>query len=350
MSESEDVTIKDVIRQVKIFSSEVWRRKLWVAVIALLFSAIFVTKAYLKPITYNAKLTFMINDDEQGGAASIGGILGQIGLGGAGGGKYNYDKIFALAKSNRIVEQVLFDTATIGEETDFIANHILEQYKEYDFFNKYEEFKNFKYRNDHLSEKKSRVIFKMLLLILNGLGDPSILPNLAKISYDEKSTLMLINCSTISEELSLNIANSWYNQVSKFYIEKSVERQQSTYNHLVHKADSIYRLLYGSETALAKNSETQGLVIARGYLPRVRNSRRIEMYSEMYKEIIRNKETAEFILKSETPFFQVVDQPFLPLDKSYKKYLKNAMLGLFIGSFLSIVFVIIRFFIKEAQQ
>ena len=41
-------------------------------------------RAYHQPNTYNAKLTFMVNEDEGGGVNGIGATLGQIGFGGGG--------------------------------------------------------------------------------------------------------------------------------------------------------------------------------------------------------------------------------------------------------------------------
>ena len=37
------------------------------------------------------------------------------------------------------------------------------------------------------------------------------------------------------------------------------------------------------------------------------------MYGAKYAEVIKNKETSDLILKSETPYFQKLDEPRLPI-------------------------------------
>jgi hypothetical protein len=48
-------------------------------------------------------------------------------------------------------------------------------------------------------------------------------------------------------------------------------------------------------------------------LPKMRNLRRLEMYGAMYVEVVKNQPTAEYLLKSQTPYFQEIDVPFLSL-------------------------------------
>jgi nucleoside diphosphate kinase len=154
---------------------------------------------------------------------------------------------------------------------------------------------------------------------------------------------MFISTSSEDEELSIALAKSWYNKLATFYINKSIERQQTTYQLLSFKADSIYRLLAGSESSLATSAEKRGLVLASDNLPQARSSRNIQMYAAMYGEVIKNKETAEFILNNETPFFQVIDEPLRPLSIIKPSLVKNLIIGGIAGAFLTIfIFVGIR--------
>ena len=70
----------------------------------------------------------------------------------------------------------------------------------------------------------------------------------------------------------------------------------------------------------------------------------------MYAEVIKNKETAHFILKSETPFFQVVDQSELPISAVPKGLVKQLVTGGFLGAFLLSLFFLGRTVYKQTME
>jgi hypothetical protein len=75
------------------------------------------------------------------------------------------------------------------------------------------------------------------------------------------------------------------------------------------------------------------------------------MYGAMYAEVIKNKETADFILKSETPYFQKLDEPRLPLGGSNGLGWKLSMiLGMIAGGFVFSGLVIGRILWKDLMQ
>ena len=62
----------------------------------------------------------------------------------------------------------------------------------------------------------------------------------------------------------------------------------------------------------------------------------------------KNKETAEFILNNETPFFQIVDEPFKPLTKLESSILLQLIVGGLAGAILSILVAVLIFIISSA--
>lgn len=278
--------------------------------------------------------------------SGVGAILGQFGLGG-GGGKYNYEKIISIGLSNRILSQVIYDTTTIGNSQDLIGNHIIKIYEIDKIWDEDTVLKGFYFSNSTKSNYKSNLALSVVINRLRGDPKDPKANKICSIGFNEESTIMDIQCNTLNEDLSVAIASSWYNKLSNFYIQKSIERQVKTYETLREKADSIYRLLSGSESSLARSSDLLGLVKSTDYLPKARSTRNIQMYSTIYAEIIKNKETAEFILKSETPFFQVIDQPFKPIDKQKMSTLVQLIIGGIIGGVVSIIFILISSILKK---
>jgi len=348
--QTDEISFKDIFLKLHEFWSLTWEKRYWVVIVAVLFSLIFGLRAYLKKPTYTAELTFMVNDDEGGGMAGLGAILGQFGLGGSGGGKYNYEKIMEISRSNRIVEQVLMDSAVVEGKKDVLANHIIEIYGLHKVWNKDTILNDFIFTSRVGSDQKTNLAKKILRTQVMGNPKESSDPKLASIGFNEESTIMSIAIASENEDLSIALAKSWYNKLATFYINKSIERQQTTYQLLSFKADSIYRLLVGSESSLASSTEKRGLVLASDNLPQARSSRNIQMYAAMYGEVIKNKETAEFILNNETPFFQVIDSPMVPLNQPGNNVIVNSIVGFIMGMFITTLFFGIRLYYKSIMD
>jgi hypothetical protein len=120
-----------------------------------------------------------------------------------------------------------------------------------------------------------------------------------------------------------------------------MEPHLGTYNQLTNSADTIYRLLYGYEQALASYADqSRGIILMQNHLPKRRDQRRLEMLGAMYVAVIKNQQTAEYLLKSQTPYFQEIDVPFLPL--GHNNILNGVLtIIIFIGSLIFGVLVMV---------
>lgn len=333
------MSIKEIFELLKKYFSLVWRRKGWIISLALGMGLILGVRARLQKDTYKAKLSFMVNEDE-GGVSGIGAILGEFGFGGGGGVK-NYEKIMDIARSNKLLEQVLMENVLLQGQTDFVGNHIIQLYKYHEHWEEDSLMRGFIYSSTNISTEAAIVATKKLVSVLRGdPKDPDSRP-LLSIEYDEESTILTIYGTTEFPDLSVEIAKVWYDKVLTFYVKNSTERQQKTLDELTAKSDSIYSLLVGSETGLAKGTDKLGLIKAMDNLPTAQQSRNMQMYAAMYAEVIKNKETTEFILKSQTPYFQAIDIPTLPLKKMNKRgWFMWSVIGLIAGGLLGIGLVV----------
>lgn len=75
-------------------------------------------------------------------------------------------------------------------------------------------------------------------------------------------------------------------------------------------------------------------------------SREVEKNSNLYNNLLKTKQSLEFILKNRMPEFQIIDQTFLPTVNRPSK--PQTLLGILLGSFLSIGFIIFRKIIRDA--
>jgi uncharacterized protein involved in exopolysaccharide biosynthesis len=340
------MSIKEIFELIKKYYSLIWDKKLWIILCSLIVGLLLGVRAKLQPDIYNAKLSFMVNEDE-GGVNSIGTILGQFGFGGGNSGK-NYEKIMDIARSNKLLKQVLMEKATLQGQNDYIGNYIIQLYEYHEYWEEDSLIRDFVYTSTNGSSKAAIVATKKLVSLLRGdPKDPDSNP-LLSIEYDDESTILEIHGVTESPDLSIELAKVWYEKVLTFYVKNSTERQQKTLNELTIKSDSIYNLLVGSETGLARGSDKMGLIKAIDNLPTAQQSRNMQMYSAMYAEVIKNKETTEFILKSQTPYFQAIDIPLMPLKKVNKRgWFMWSIIGCIAGGIMGIGLIVGYDYINE---
>ena len=345
--DNDEISIKELILKTQEYLKVIWSKKIGLIAVSLLFGAGFALKAYLKPTTYTAELTFMVNQDDGGSMSGIGAMLGQFGLGGSGGGASNFDKITEIARSNKICERTLMDTATIGGTTDVLANHIIRSYDWHEDWQEDTVLADFVFTQPFVGTRQYNIALNRLIGFFKGGKKPGI----ASLGFDEKSTILTITTTAIEQELSAALTNSWYDNIQVYYVLKSTEGPKKTLQELTHKADSIYMLLSGAESGLAIGNDKLGIITTYDGLSTSRAGRNLQLYGAMYAEVIKNKETSDFILKSETPYFQKLDEPRLPLEGDNGLGWKfSIILGMIVGGFVFSGFVIGRILWKDLMQ
>ena len=182
------------------------------------------------------------------------------------------------------------------------------------------------------------------------VGTELVLP-LYSTSSSKQTSIMKLTLNTVSEELCVRFLKTIYDRLNIFYVSKSIEKQKYTYEVVVAKADSIKRLLYGREYAKANYSDThRGLVMETQQVPTQRLTRDVNMLSIMYAEAIKNAEVADFSLKNKVPFVQAIDIPMFPLKPEKTEKIKSLFIGIAIGMFIGILFIIVRRIIKDSLQ
>jgi uncharacterized protein involved in exopolysaccharide biosynthesis len=343
------ISTKEVFQDIKFYSHEVWKKKYLIMGITVLATVFYTYISMTQPKEYMAEKTFMVSDDEGGGGISS--ILGQFGLGASGGGKNNYQKITEIGRSNLIIEKVLMDSAELAGKNDIIANHLIRELDLHKSWEDSESLNGFLFTKSNMNLSSASEVKKILQSRLRGNTELPSPGGIVEITYDLESTILSITAKTPSANLSIVLAESSYAKLAEFYIDKAIQSQRATYLQLKNKADSIAGLLSGSERAYAQSSDfNQGLILTSDRLPQARSMRNIELYATMYGEVLKNKETAEFMLNSQTPYFQAIDSPYLPLYNQNKFSLVGTILFVLGIAIVAILFVVVyAYYQKEVK-
>ncbi|MCB9246150.1 MAG: hypothetical protein H6606_06925 [Flavobacteriales bacterium] len=343
MSEEKSINLRELTHKVRYYWLELWKKKWWVVLISAVVSGLFVLDAWRTPKTYPAKLTFMVNDDESGGMSGVGAILGELGFAARKGG-HNYEKIAEIALSRKILSTVLYEKIEFKGRTDFVGNHLIDYYRYNEEWENDTILSGFRFRDSLPSEARAirqrDVALEKLARILRGRPDLG-KPGIYKVDYDEESTILYLICATGNEALSIPMANAHYEKLSDFYIQQSIERQRRTYEHVKQKSDSIKRVIENTEQQLARfTDQGHGIILNTQTLPRIQLQRKLEMLYALFGESVKNVETADFLLKNSTPYFQVIDTPVGPIQPQGKSRFKALIKGGLLGSVLGLLIIL----------
>ncbi len=353
---SDDISLRDLIIRVRDFKNELINNKTIFLGFIIFFVLFLLYKSLNERPSYSATLTFMLNKGE-GSLGGLGSLLGEIGFGGK--GKYSKKKMMTLSKSRRIIGDAIFKNETVNESNDLLANHVIKHldtigkwanvpwYNK--LLNKSNPLKGFQFKSGAIDsfDLDSKAAFKAVYESIAGSANGG--AGLMSNKFDEESGIMEISINSNDPELSIALANDIFDELSKFFIDKTIEKQKATYDILKEKVDSIEGELSYKQTALAAfEDRAQGLWTKSAKLRKSKLQQEVKKLAILYGEVLKNLEIADFTLRNKTPFVQPIDRPILPLDGTKRSLPKSIIIGLILGLFLGGLFVILRKIYRDA--
>lgn len=350
--QDDEITLRDLLLKLKEYGSEIRRRWLTVALVTLPFLAWQGYVYWRTPTRYHANLTFMINEDEGGRFGGLAGLLGAFGVSES--GENNYDRILELAKSMRILREVFLTPVEIGGRRDWLGNHLIEveRVREEKWSKKGPNgeppvLQNFRFTRaevDSFSRLEQTALKSLYGVVLGGEREPGIFST----QINQDAGIMSLGLGTRSEELSIKMLEQIFSTLSRFYIEKTVEKNRFTYDIVRAKADSIRAVLAGTEYRQADfEDRSHSLLTQTDKVPIQRFGRDKQILMIMYGEAVKNLEVADFALQSKTPYIQAIDLPFAPLKATPPSKKKALLLGLGLGLFVGALVVVGRKVVGE---
>ncbi len=175
-------------------------------------------------------------------------------------------------------------------------------------------------------------------------------PGFYSTKLDEETGIMTLAAKCNAPELSIQWLNSIYKNLSEYYIDKTIEKQLSTFKVVREKVDSIQNEILSKEMRLAKAKDSgRGIYTNQARLSEARLMRDLQILGLMQGEALKNLEIADFTLKTKTPFIQLIDAPILPLSPRGQSKLRGIIIGGILGGVIAVVFIIGRKIFKETM-
>ena len=141
------------------------------------------------------------------------------------------------------------------------------------------------------------------------------------------------------------------NNVIEYYMKYKTAKSRNNVDILRHTADSVRERLFGGISSVATLNDLN--VNPLKQTPKIgiqMKQSEMQVNAALYTELLKNLEIAELTLKKETPLIQVIDKPVLPLKNQKMGRSIGALIGLIIGCIFTIIFLGVRFIIKQPKQ
>ena len=350
----EDFSFAKMISARKKDLNYLWKFKIRILIIGLIGGALGAVMAYLWPVTYTAKLTFVVEEGKSGGGGLLSSLAGQMGfdIGGLTGGTSGVlagDNVLQLLTSQKMLKQTLLTPLDSGGKYT-LADKYADAYK-----------LKVDWKDLKTNVKKETIMFPPDTRNYSRLQDSLLHEMIRKLAEkelsvskpDKKLGFFALTATLKNEELASLICTRLIDEATRFYIETKTKRLRTNVNRFQSRADSIGRLLNrktyaaAGANAIMLDANPAFATLGVGAELQERDKRVLQT---IYSEIIKNLEVSRSMLMQETPTFQIVDEPELPLKKNRMRYASGiAIGGLVIGALFCLILLIRKKPELEAQ-
>jgi uncharacterized protein involved in exopolysaccharide biosynthesis len=329
MSESfENLTLGDFLyKQKERFSYLQKKWKLLLLTVVISGGLGLVSKLFVKQ-KYNAKLSFVLSSDSKGGGIS--GLASQLGFdfGGSGGNDvFAGDNILTLFKSEKMIKPVLFKKPP--HQNDILANIIVKEWKwDKEWASNARTKNSFPFPGDML--KLSAVQDSLLREVHSTIVEKS----LAVSRADKKLNVYTVNTTSTSEIFACYLTQFLMDETARFYIDTKTSISKRNLLMLQKEADSLRYLLGRNITSTAASVDrtfnlNTALQVERAATQKSQANSTV--VATAYAEVVKNLEIAKITLQKETPLYQIIDVPYLPLKRVVPSSLMFGAVGGLIG-------------------
>ncbi len=341
----EEHVLREVILAFRDYQKEYKSSRRLILLIFIPVLGFFTYKQFFLPPLYTAKASFMLNESggDQSGIASI---LGQFGIA-TPGQQVNLQKILEIAKTRTIAENLFFKSEIIDGKSDLLANHTIQNLQENNewmrvsLFQKKNDYENFRFvrtAKDSFNFQENVALKKLHHEFLKKMTT----------AYNEKTGIMELAVQTSNQELSLLLCRTLFDELSHFYIDKTIQKQRETYDNLKRKVDSIRAIIHAKDYSLADIKDTyRNVWTSKELVPQTQVDRDIRTLSLIYGEALKNLEIASFTLQNQTPFIQALDLPVKPLEVQKQSFPVNVIKALLYTFLISSIIIILRKIIRD---
>jgi uncharacterized protein involved in exopolysaccharide biosynthesis len=339
--DNDEISLKELIQKIQewiAYLKTQWKLIIGITVLGGILGFVY---ASFQKTTYQATITFVLEEDKgSGGAMSLASSFG-FDLGSGGGGMFTSSNITELMKSRLVIEKTLLNPVQVAGKEISLADYYIHINKLKEGWSKDPELANISFPVNADRANFSLEQDSILYIISTSLTKN----NLSIVQKDKKVSIITLTIKTENELFSKLFCEQLLNETSNFYIETKSKKSRLNVDVLQKQADSIRAELYGAITGVAAASDNVYNLNPAFNVKRTPSTRRqvdVQANTAILTQLVAQLELSKVSLRKETPLVQIIDTPILPLEKEKIGRKKPMLLGGFLAGFFTISFLVSR--------
>jgi hypothetical protein len=334
-----EISTKEVVQKIKGLIHYLLRKWIWIGIAGIAGATIGLLYAWNYKPKYTASLSFILS----GGSEVNTGLLGlanQFGLnmGNTSNNTFSSDNIISLMTSRNIVQQAL--QRSVPEKNETLVNLLCKDLQLDEGWSKFERTKGaFPFPSDsskltYVQDSLLRGVYQMLTKSFLDVSRP-----------DKMQSIFVVTTVSNDELFSHYLTKAIVDVTAKFYIDTKTKTAKENLNMLQHEADSLRNLLRGTISSTAQVYDyTYNLnpAFQSQRAPAQEGQMNMQVVGTAYGEVLKNLELAKINLQQQTPLYQIIDEPHLPLIAEKPGRLMSLIIGGILGGIAMVAFLMMR--------
>lgn len=297
--------------------------KLWwlFLIVGILAGVVGIYYASSQKPAYKSRLTFALDDGDNGGIGNFLNLASQFGINiGSGKDIFAGDNILEIMKSRRMVEGVLLSIDTFENKPYTLIEYYLEKAREgakpgksaVVHFPVGQDRRTFTYQQDSI-----------LYRVYQGFAQN----NLVAQRPDRKLGIYEVNVVSPNEKFTKDFTDRIVAQTNAYYIEIRTKKAKETLDVLEDRVASMKGNLNSSISERAAVQDVNiNPAFSAAQVPVLKQQTNIQVYGAAYGEMFKNLELARFQYLNEIPLMQIIDKANYPMEIIKMGKLKAAIL------------------------
>jgi hypothetical protein len=334
----DEISLAELWLKAKSVIAYLWRFKFLIIGVGLLFALGGYFKVKMAKPSYTASLTFAL--EQGGGASGLGGLASQFGFSMGGGEGLGGDNLLSLMKTRRIVQDVLLSKFYVEGDSILMLEQFLKVNEMLPTW-----ISMGLYPVDPLTccdPKQDSAIGIVVKAVSGG--------TLAIGKDDKKSSYVTVSYTGSDPVFTGAFVELLTARSTDFYVQTKMANARANKDLLERRVDSVMaELQYAMVGYSAAQDQNAFTVQSVANVPTLQKQMKVSMLQAYYAELVKNLELSKTMMAREEPLITIIDRPHYPLRVRESK-LKSAIIGGFLGVFLTLLFLGGRAFLSDLNK
>ena len=336
----DEISLAELWLKAKSVIAYLWRFKFLIMGVGLLFALGGYFKVKMAKPSYTASLNFAL--EQGGGTGGLGGLASQFGFSMGGGGEgLGGDNLLSLMKSRRIVQDVLLSKINVeGDSVLLINQYVATQTK---LKAKWDTLGLYPIDAKKCCDPKQD---SAIGVVVKAVSEKS----LAVAKVDKKLSFVTVSYTGSDPVFTGAFVELLTTKSTNFYVQTKMANARANIDLLERRVDSVSAEMQAAMVGFASAQDQNSFTVQSvAKVPSVQKQMKVTMLTTLYGELVKNLELSKTMSAREEPLITIIDRPHYPLRVRESK-LKSALIGGFLGVFLTLMFLGGRAFLSDLNK